>query len=70
MSFQILLLGMMTADKILKVNDIDALDKAMDEVQKLISGKVNGNVKLTLKTRYGIKDFVVTRATYYPHNAS
>lgn len=60
--------GIRTADRILKVNDIDVSDKALDEVQKLISGKVNSNVKLTLKTRYGIKDFVVTRAVFNPNN--
>ena len=60
--------GIRTADRILKVNDIDVSDKALDEVQKLISGKVNSNVKLTLKTRYGIKDFVVTRAAFNPNN--
>ena len=61
-------IGIRTADRILKVNDIDVSDKALDEVQKLISGKVNSNVKLTLKTRYGIKDFVVTRAAFNPNN--
>ena len=50
------------ADRILKVNDIDVRESSVADIQKLIAGKIGGSVKLTLKTREGIKDFMVTRA--------
>lgn len=53
--------GIKIADRILKVNEIDVKAMSVEEVQKLISGKVNSNVKLTLKTREGIKDFSIKR---------
>lgn len=54
--------GIRIADRILKVNEIDVTTMSVEEIQKLISGKINSDVKLTLKTREGIKEFNIKRA--------
>lgn len=54
--------GIRVADRVLKVNDVDVTEFSVADIQKLIVGKIGGSVKLTLKTREGIKDFTVTRA--------
>lgn len=54
--------GIRIADRVLKVNDIDVTEYSVEEVQGLIIGRINEEVKLTLKTREGIKDFKIKRA--------
>lgn len=65
--------GIRIADRILKVNDIDVSNYSMEQVQSLITGKPKEKVKLTLLTREGVKEFLLTREIintnkieYYP----
>ena len=54
--------GVRIADRILKVNDIDVSTMSTEEVRDLIS--TENTVKLTLKTRTGIKDFNIKKEPF------
>lgn len=56
--------GIRIADRILKVNDIDVSNYSVEQVHKLIAGKPKENVKLTLLTREGVREFNLTRAMF------
>lgn len=56
--------GIRIADRILKVNDIDVTEKTLEEVGSLMSSNSDGTVKLTLKTKYGIKDFSIKKEPF------
>ena len=53
--------GIRLADRILKVNDIDVSNYNVEQVQNLITGKPKDKVKLTLLTREGVREFLLTR---------
>ena len=55
--------GVRIADRILKVNDIDVSTMSTEEVRDLIS--TENTVKLTLKTRTGIKDFNIKKDAFW-----
>lgn len=59
--------GIRIADRVLKVNDIDVSNYNVEQVQNLIAGKPKENVKLTLLTREGIKDFTLTKEIFNPN---
>lgn len=58
--------GIRIADRILKVNDIDVSNYNVEQVHNLITGKPQEKVKVTLLTRDGIKDFILTRESFNP----
>lgn len=58
--------GIRIADRILKVNDIDVSNYNVEQVHNLIKGKPQEKVKVTLLTRDGIKDFILTRESFNP----
>ena len=60
--------GIRIADRILKVNDVDVSNYDVKQVLAMIMGKPKEKVKLTLLTREGIKEFVLTREIFNPNN--
>ncbi len=58
--------GIRIADRILKVNDTDVTNYNVEQIQNLITGKPKEQVKVTLLTREGIKDFILTREKFNP----
>ena len=53
--------GIRIADRILKVNDVDATKMTPEEIKNFISSDSANIVKLTLKTKNGTKDFIIKK---------